>query len=125
MNRQNFRILDIFFLFLSIGAIVGAVFWSAAGSDGVLWAKIEASGEIWEMPLDRDNELVVTGPIGETRIIVEDGTVRVVDSDCRDKICVAMGRIEKPSAWIACLPNRVFISIVGRRSEEDVDAGAF
>jgi hypothetical protein len=44
--------------------------------------------------------------------------VQVISSPCPEKICVKTGRISKPGQWIACLPNRVFISIRGRRSEQ-------
>ena len=52
----------------------------------------------------------------------------LTESDCRDEVCVAMGEISRPTGWIACLPNRVFVRIVAVGEDEDgeaVDAGAF
>jgi len=72
----------------------------------------------WIYPLDAELTLRVPGPLGETVVVIEDGAVRVISSPCPEKICVKTGRISKPGQWIACLPNRVFISIQGRRSEQ-------
>ena len=72
----------------------------------------------WIFPLDARTTLRVPGPLGETVVVIEDGSVRVVSSPCPEKICIKAGRISKPGQWIACLPNRVFISIRGRRSEQ-------
>jgi hypothetical protein len=60
----------------------------------------------------------VPGPLGDTVVVIENGSVRVVSSPCPEKICIKTGRISKPGQWIACLPNKVFISIRGRRSEQ-------
>jgi hypothetical protein len=72
----------------------------------------------WIYPLDAEATLRVPGPLGETVVVMGDGGVQVVSSPCPEKICVKTGKISKPGQWIACLPNRVFISIRGRRSEQ-------
>lgn len=72
----------------------------------------------WIFPLDAQTTLRVPGPLGETVVVIEEGSARVVSSPCAEKICIKTGRISKPGQWIACLPNRVFISIRGRRSEQ-------
>ena len=72
----------------------------------------------WIFPLDASTTLRVPGPIGETVVVIQDGSVRVVSSPCPEKVCIKTGRISRPGQWIACLPNRVFISIRGRRSEQ-------
>jgi hypothetical protein len=72
----------------------------------------------WIFPLDAQTTLRVPGPLGDTVVVIENGSVRVVSSPCPEKICIKTGRISKPGQWIACLPNKVFISIRGRRSEQ-------
>jgi hypothetical protein len=103
--------------------------WSSSGRQGELRAEIEASGEVYVMPLSRDGQLDLTGPAGNTRVVVSQGEAYVSDSDCRDKICVSMGHISRPSGWVACLPNRVFVRVVAVDPEkyggEEVDSGAF
>jgi hypothetical protein len=64
------------------------------------------------IPLDRDQPAVrVRGPLGETVVEVRDGAARVVESPCRDKVCVKMGVVRDPGDWAACLPNRVVVRV--------------
>ena len=124
---KRFRSLDYLVIFFSFSVVIVSVFWSASPEGGEKRAEIEASGEIYILPLSRDDSLVLTGPVGKTRVEVSGGEVFISDSDCRDKICVAMGRISTPSSWVACLPNRVFVRIVAGNpaKEAGVDAGAY
>ncbi len=117
------RILDYAIILLSLAVVSASVFWSSAGREGELRGEVEASGEVYIMPLTQNGSLVLEGPVGETRVEVADGEIFITDSDCRDKICIAMGRISGHSGWIACLPNRVFVRVVAVNPE--VDAGAF
>lgn len=54
-------------------------------------------------------------------VIVEDGTVRVENSDCRDKTCEKFGKISNAGESIICIPNRLRIRISGK---SEVDAVA-
>ena len=76
--------------------------------------------------LDQDRVLSFSGPLGETVVHIQDGTVRFVSSPCRDKICIAAGALTEGGQWAACLPNRVFVTITGDgATPTDVDATAF
>ena len=72
----------------------------------------------WIYPLDAEATVRVPGPLGDTVVVIHDGAVEVVSSPCSEKICIKTGRISKPGQWIACLPNRVFISIRGKKREQ-------
>jgi len=65
-------------------------------------------------PLDRDRKIRAAGPLGVTDIVIEHGTVRVVDSPCPTKVCVHTGAVDRTGAQIACLPNRVLVTVEGR-----------
>jgi hypothetical protein len=91
----------------------------AAGVPAAGAPAADMSGEQqWIYPLDADETVRVPGPLGDTVVVIQDGTVEVVSSPCPQKICIKTGRISKPGQWIACLPNRVFISIRGREKEQ-------
>jgi len=124
---HRLRILDYVIILLSLAVVTASVFWSTSSGEGELIAEIEASGGVYIMPLSRDGSLVLKGPVGDTRVDVADGEVFISDSDCRDKICVAMGPVSTPSSWVACLPNRVFVRVVAGNSGKgtEVDAGAY
>jgi hypothetical protein len=60
-----------------------------------------------------DRIVEVEGPIGITRVVIEDGRVWVADSPCRDKICIKMGTVSRPGEEAICLPNRVIVQMKG------------
>jgi hypothetical protein len=133
-SRVRIRALDIaIFLFalLIIGLIslqtyargrgTPEIMISGAGQEAGQGAAPGAGGDAeqqWIYPLDAETTVRVPGPLGETVVEIADGAVRVISSPCPEKICIKTGRISKPGQWIACLPNRVFISIRGKRSEQ-------
>jgi hypothetical protein len=103
-----------------VGALAAYAYQDRGGATSVL---IEAQGAEWIYPLDKDREVTVEGPVGPTTISIQDGGVHVVQASCRDKVCVSMGTVSAAGAWIACLPNRLFIRILG--SDAETDATAF
>jgi hypothetical protein len=106
-------------------AVLGFFSWYAYGQAGAGPALyIQGESASWVYPLDKDEDLHIPGPIGETHISIQGGAAHVASSPCRDKICVYMGSIAKKGEWIACLPNRVFIR-VDSKEEGEVDATVF
>ncbi|ORJ62204.1 NusG domain II-containing protein [Geothermobacter hydrogeniphilus] len=78
---------------------------------------VERDGRIiYRAPLDRDRRMRLAGPLGETLAVIEHGTVRVLASPCRHKVCIGMGRISRSGEWLACVPNHLLLRIEGGRS---------
>lgn len=76
--------------------------------------------EIWvggahhrRVALEGRRELTVRGALGDTRIAVHDGRIRVLDSPGRRKLCVHAGWLAQPGETAVCLPNRVTVTIEG------------
>ena len=44
----------------------------------------------------------------------------MVESDCKDQICIHMGHITRAGESIICLPNRLIISLVNANADNDV-----
>jgi hypothetical protein len=44
--------------------------------------------------------------------------LRIIDSDCPDKICQTLTPLNQIGDWTACLPNGVMISLVGKDSDQ-------
>ena len=74
-------------------------------------------------PLGEDRHLELEGPYGITRVAIQNSGVTVLDSPGRRKICVQQGRISRSGGWLICLPNQVFIKIIG--SERTIDAHSY
>lgn len=133
-SRVRIRVLDIaIFLaaLLVIGLISLQVYARGRGSPEITISggaqgtgqgggqdAVQDAEQQWIYPLDSETTVHVPGPLGDTVVEIADGAVRVISSPCPEKICIKTGRISKPGQWIACLPNRVFISIRGRKSEQ-------
>ena len=49
--------------------------------------------------------------IGEMRIEVKQGKLRIADSNCPRKICCHSGAISEPGQVITCVPNKIFIEV--------------
>ena len=121
---QRVKALD-FLAFLIAIAVTGLIAFQAYGNQsGTLQVSIKGDSGEWLFPLESDRTIEVEGPLGKTVVVIEDGSVRVSSSPCPEKICVKSGPISRPGRWIACLPNRVIISVTGR-SEQELDGLTF
>ena len=116
------------YVVLAIAVLVIAVFSYFALQQGGPAQSVEIRSDQGDFiyPLDQDRELRVAGPLGESVVVIEDGTVRFIESPCRDKVCISAGRLSHSGDWSACLPNRVFVSVSGAAGPDSpVDATAF
>lgn len=102
-------------LALTLLTALAAAFWvwrQSLRQEGVK-AVVQVGGqEKQELDLSRDQEFWVGDPeVGRNLVRVEGGTVRVVQADCPDKICVHTGPISQEGEVIVCLPHGVMIYI--------------
>lgn len=117
---RRLRILDLVALLVSAGT-VAALSIRAYADQGAraTMVQIESPSGTYVYPLDQDRRITVTGPVGRNVIEIRGGEARVVEADCPDKICITMGAIRRPGAWVACLPNRVFLRVLGTDASTD------
>lgn len=66
-----------------------------------------------QAPLSRDAIYHVPGTLGVSEIEIRDGRVRFVSSPCTGKQCVHSGWAKRGGEFIACLPNRVSVTVLG------------
>jgi hypothetical protein len=85
----------------------------AAGDEAV----IEAPAGRTSIALTDDATYEVAGVLGTVVVEVADGSVRVVDSDCPDQVCVRTGAVSAPGSVIACVPNGVVVRVKGGGSD--------
>jgi len=79
--------------------------------------KVDSSQE-FSKNLNRAEKFSVNGHISETSIEIVDGAISVFRSGCPQKLCVRQGRITKTGEIIVCVPNKLTISIEGRRKNK-------
>jgi hypothetical protein len=106
---------DVLIVLLVVALSVFLISRSIAGAGGTsgLEASISVNGkEVMTRSLQNGNEqIAIEGYRGESYIEISEGRVRMVDSDCPDKLCVRTGWISRPGESIVCLPNKVVIEI--------------
>ena len=114
----RFKTLDILIIFL---VVAGGVFFTVRGAvrKGSR-VSVNANGVHYEYAATANGAYKVAGELGETTFEIKDGRVRIIDSPCSNKTCVAQG-------WhnpLVCLPNKVMITVEGEGGAgADVEQG--
>jgi len=130
MDKIGLKIGDILIFFLALIILLASYYSINSGfgrpvPNKNLTLKISAPGGEWIYPLDKKLEIGVEGPLGTTIVNIDNGKAWISESPCTNKICIAAGVISTYNSWVACLPNKVLISISGSNSENEVDNVSF
>ncbi len=104
------------FIIIVLTAVLGIALMS--GSGGGKTAVVRVDGNI-ERRVDLGADQ--TFSIGDIKFEVRDGAIAFIESDCPDKDCIRAGWLKVPGASMACLPNRVSVTVEGE-AESGVDA---
>ena len=107
---------------LPIFAILFCAFVPFFGNDESVekFVVIKRGSIIAEFPADAETTLEVAGYAGPFRIAFHDGSARVIESHCPNKICVKTGIIEKPGRAIICAPGRIAVIIEGKNGADAI-----
>ena len=118
---SDLKILDFAFaaLVLSSGIFLSVRFFpSSLSSSGTVL--VNAAENEYEFALLEDGLHEVDGKLGKTVFEVRNGKVRVLDSPCPNKTCVAQGF----SNAVVCLPNKVSIRVVEGKNPESHESSS-
>lgn len=69
--------------------------------------------------LDQLQETDIEGPLGRSRLLINEQGASITSSPCPRKICISMGPASTSSDLIACVPNRILVRIDGQDSSEE------
>lgn len=83
------------------------------------YAEITVDGEHYRtVPLDGTDQVIdIRSQHGHNVLEISKGGIEMTDADCPDKLCIAMGHVTHIGEKIVCLPNRVFVEIVGAQGQ--------
>jgi len=104
---------DVIIIFLIV-AFAGASFTFPPQNAGEKFVVSHDGKIILEGELSKDSEYSINGSLGEMKLLVRDGKISVVKSNCSRKLCIKRGSIAKQGESIICVPNRVIITIQGK-----------
>ena len=87
------------------------------------YADIIQNGQlIRSVSLSQPARFTIEGEDGYNIIEVSDGKIRIVESDCRDQICVKHGALTGHTP-IVCLPHKLVIQAESETSDADSEDG--
>ena len=97
--------------------------------DAVLTAQIMADGEVIEtveLSLSAMQAFEETREVNGCVIVLSPEGVCVADADCPDRLCVKTGMITRAGEAIACVPDRVVVTMrQARAADETYDGVAY
>ncbi|MBS3937890.1 MAG: NusG domain II-containing protein [Peptococcaceae bacterium] len=108
--------IAVIVLLLAVLMGVGVLYWRYVTPSGQQATILVDNRPVETVVLDPAlgmRQVVVQGVRGETVIEIDGPSIRIIASDCPDKLCIKMGRKSRPGEVIVCLPNRVVIRIDG------------
>lgn len=59
-----------------------------------------------------------TVSVGGCEIILQNDGVSFIKSECRDKLCIKKGKLKRKGDTMACVPEKVVVSIKGEKAED-------
>jgi hypothetical protein len=98
-------------LVLALVAGSAALVYSGGSDQGRVTVK--SDGGVWVFPHDAVETVTAPGPLGDTVVEIRGGQAHIVSSPCANQTCLAAGSIHSRGQWLACLPNRVLVSVAG------------
>lgn len=73
----------------------------------------------YEYSLHQNQTLLLSNNGYDLSVVIEDGTVFVQSSNCRDQICVSSKPISKKGEIIVCAPAKISIKLSGEGDDYD------
>ena len=68
--------------------------------------------------LDEKHQVDLDGPLGKTRLVIDEKGAYVTGSPCPRKVCISMGPAQYSGDLLACIPNRIMVRIENTGDEE-------
>lgn len=111
------KILDKILIFSLLPFLIFSIFYFNLNSNKKYLTVIDIEKET-DYSLFENRVIIIKGEISDVKIEIENGKARIIESDCKEKLCIKKGWISFIGEYSACLPNKVFIIIKGR---SDID----
>lgn len=110
----------VIFFVVMLAVLTGMLFFIGTGREKGSMVVVYQNGEkTQELPLHADGEILIENSY-TNKLVVKQGKVAIVESDCPGMDCVHSGWIKDKGRSLVCLPNRVEIRIEGE-IESEVD----
>jgi len=109
---------DIIVLAVLLASAIALLLFFKLGLKDGRTAVISVDGrEYLRVSLDEDREIDIDNGI---KIIVSDGKIGFLESDCPDKVCIHTGMLSHSGEVAACVPNKTVITVSGSEAAVDM-----
>ena len=85
------------------------------------YVNIKTSGKVYDnielSSFKGEKTIVIASDHGNNTISINNGSVKIIEADCNDSLCVKQGLISNVGENIICLPNKLIIEIKGDESD--------
>lgn len=114
--NKNDILLIIVVIFLSVCALIGyRLFYHQSGS----FVQVTVDGKVYkELPLDKDNVIIIEGKGGTNKLSIHNGYADMTDADCPDKLCVKQKKIHYNGESLICLPHKVVVTVISDKESQ-------
>ena len=98
-------------------ALLSLRLWNGELADKAI---IRSGGKIFrEVPLSRDQQIEVPGPLGASVISIEKRKARISSDPSPRQYCVRQGWLQQAGEIAICLPNQVSVELTGGTKKYD------
>src|SRR5574340_811010 len=98
-------------------ALLALRLWSGDLADRAI---IRSGGKIFrEVPLSRNQQIEVPGPLGTSVITIEKRRARISSDPSPRQYCVRQGWLQQSGEIALCLPNQVSVELTGSTKKYD------
>jgi len=120
INIMKLRIkpFDILIILFAASIVFFSMYAAYTKRQGQARVLIRGQDNEWSFPLDAQETVVVSGPLGDTVVRIHENCAWVESSPCDNQTCIAAGRLLRRGQWAACLPNNVLLVIEGVKNED-------
>ena len=127
-NKYIIKKWDIFIILILIflSFVPEIIFGIAMGkSYNGTYAEITVSGKLYnKIPLSEhkgEETLEVKTDYGYNMIDIYNDSIKIIDADCKDKICIKSGSISHSGESLICLPHKLMVEVKNYNNQDDND----
>jgi hypothetical protein len=108
-NIKILKLADIVLILLILTVLISLWLFNDGNTSNK--ATVYVDGAVYkEISLDKiqaDETLI----IGDVHILITSEGISITESDCPDKTCVKSGTVKKSGTTVACVPNKIVITV--------------
>jgi hypothetical protein len=103
-------------IFFTLSSTIFAVY--SLNTDSGQTVVIRTPKGVFEYNLNTNRTLSFKGKISKVIIMIKNGKVGFFHSECKQKICLNFGFLNRAGTLIACVPNRISVYIESKNNKD-------